>query len=336
MQLLFRDDAGAILHYIDVFAAFFSADGLINQPFHVRGELRRDELLPFSTVEIDGTGLPAPADPAAWLTINYDANWRTPIPGYVLDTPEETRRRFENWFGAFNLHREFWDERFAGEANGGGRAAGAWESGAAWLVEEATAFTAPTLVDLGSGDGAVTRRLAAAGAGRRALGLDFSEMALARARAASDDDDDAANPVSFAHANLYRLTALAAPTANGVAGAFDAVANHLFEQLGHRGREQGWRLLRMALRSGGSARFTFNAHHAPDVTFEDPTGWHLAERELAAEAAHYGLRAEFVPLEPAAGSDPTRSPVGVRVHLAGDPAPSTPRQSTTPETRRHV
>lgn len=323
MQLLFRGGAGTVLHYIDVFAAFFTPDGCINQPFHVRGEMRRDQLLPFTAIEIDGAIFPAPADPARWLKVNYDANWRTPIPGYVLETPLETRRRFENWFGAFNLHREFWDERFTRGATLAGDAT--WATGEAWLLAEAHRFTAPALVDLGCGDGGLTRQLAGAQPGRRALGLDFSDVALQAARDDASDDDT----VTFAHANLYRLTALAAPGANGVAGAFDAVANHLFEQLGHRGREQGWRLLRMALRSGGSARFTFYAHHAADVHFEDPTGWHLSEAELSSEAASYGLSIEFVPLSAVEAREAVRRPTGARIQLS-----STERTVQVPHTTR--
>ncbi|TDP89859.1 LicD family protein [Leucobacter luti] len=316
MQLLFRDDSGAVEHYIDVFAAFFTTDGKINQPFHVRGDMRRDELLPFGSVEINRLQFPAPADPARWLTVNYDANWRTPIPGYVLETPVATRRRFENWFGSFNLHREFWDERFAHGAVRGGDPQ--WASGAAWLLAEVAAFSSSTLVDLGCGDGVLTRALAAAHPGPNALGLDYSDVGLHVSRAGAMNDDS----VTFAHTNFYRLTALAAPRANGVSGPFDAVANHLFEQLGHRGREQGWRLLRMALRSGGSARFTFNAHHAPDVHFDDPTGWHLTEGELSAEAASYGLRVEFVPLPVTAPSFAERRPIGARVHLGSHATPT--------------
>ncbi len=298
MQLLFRDDAGALLHYIDVFAAFFSADGQINQPFHVRGEMQAAQLLPFQSVTIGDTEFPAPADTNHWLTINYDENWRTPIPGYVLETPVSTRRRFENWFGAFNLHREFWNEHYDPQRTGAATDAD-WETGAAWLLAETAGGRGDWLVDVGCGAGALTHRLTEARPNRHVLGLDFSEVALERAReATASSPQQRSAKIQFGHANMYRLSSLTSLQDAGVSGPFDAVANHLFEQLGHLGREQGWRLLRMAIRSGGEARFTFHAHHAHNVQFEDPTGWHLSELELSQEAARWGLAVQFVPLCP--------------------------------------
>lgn len=328
LQLLFRDEAGSVQHYIDVFAAFFSADGQINQPFHVRGEMRRDQMLPFKAVRIDGTDFPGPADPEHWLEINYDANWRTPIPGYVLETPVDTRRRFDSWFGAFNLHREFWDEYFADHladapplGNTAARPAGrAWDLGANWLVAETSGFSAATLIDLGCGDGLLTRRYAESGTTRRVVGLDYSDTALARAKeawAGAAAHLDESERVSFGHTNLYRMTALRAPLAHQVKGPFDIVANHVFEQIGDRGREHAWRLFRMALRSGGNARFTFHAHHAADVSFEDPTGWHLDPEALELEAANYGLLLEFAPLARDSGTAPGRRPTGAKVRLWG-------------------
>ncbi|MFC7766207.1 LicD family protein [Leucobacter soli] len=87
MQLHFREPGGGVDHYVDVFAAFFTDDGLINQPFHVRGPMRTEQMLPFGSAAIAGRSFPAPADTDHWLTINYDENWRTPIPGYRLVTP---------------------------------------------------------------------------------------------------------------------------------------------------------------------------------------------------------------------------------------------------------
>ncbi len=314
LQLLFRDDAGEVVHYIDVFAAFFSADGQINQPFHVRGEMRPDQLLPFRTVTLDGTEFPAPADAEHWLTINYDENWRTPIPGYVLETPLPTRRRFDNWFGAFNLHREYWDEHYARavESDLPGRA---WRLGAAWLAGESDALSAPSLVDLGCGDGTLAIELAHLRPERRVVGLDYSDRALALARTAASAAAVRApgGGIEFLHANLYRLTSLRAPRDAGITGPFDLVANHVLEQLGMQGREQAWRLIRMAIRSGGSARFTVHAHHDADVKFEDPTGWHLGRGALEREAERFGLALAFTPLARATGTVPGRRPTGVTV-----------------------
>src|SRR5690606_28981115 len=50
LQITFRREDGLVDGYIDIFTAFFTPDGQINQPFHVRGPMRRESMLPFSTV----------------------------------------------------------------------------------------------------------------------------------------------------------------------------------------------------------------------------------------------------------------------------------------------
>lgn len=295
MQLLFRDeDRGEVVHYIDIFAAFFTADGLINQPFHVRGEMRMDQMLPFSRVSINGTGFPAPADTDRWLTINYDANWRTPIPGYVLETPEPTRRRFENWFGSFNFHRDFWDEHYAAQqAATRDETEALWTAGREWLLEALRTDASPVVLDLGCGSGTLTRALDVTLPGSRVVGLDYAAEALRRA---STFAGDAPGP-AYEHLNLYRTQSLGITAALDVCGSFDIVANHVLDQIGHYGRAYAWRLMRMALQSGGQAAFTFHSRHARDVTFDDPTGWHLEEAQLVDEAAAFGLRLAFDPID---------------------------------------
>ena len=293
MQLLFRareDSPHPVDYYIDVFTAFFTADGLVNQPFHVRGEMREEQMLPFVPVRIGQTEFPGPADTDRWLTINYDANWRTPIPGYRLETPLETRLRFDGWFGAFNLHREYWDEEYTEASPAFVRGAAAWAAGREWLA--AGEARSGTIIDLGCGAGELTRQLAAQRPTRRVIGADFSDAALARAALGLEGPDHGAAP-EWVHVNLYRATALALAHDLGVAAPFDLVANHVFEQIGHHGREWAWRLARMALRSGGSARFTFHGKHAENVRFEDPTGWHLTREQLTEEAATLGLTLSF-------------------------------------------
>ena len=310
MQLLFHDEQGSILHYIDVFTAFFTADGHMNQPFHVRGSMQQSDMLPFSQTELAGVAFPAPANTDRWLTINYDANWRTPIPGFQLVTPLETRRRFDNWFGGYNFQREFWDDWF--DADQHGDDATQWEPGRGWLVNQLSGMSADTLVDLGSGNGDGTRAAALRRPGVRTIGLDYSDVALERTRAIPQAD------VSFAHLNLARLQSLSFARTHGIDGPFDVIANHLFDQLGHRTRAQAWRVLRMALRSGGQARFTFHAEPAPNVSVDDPTGWHLTEAQVEAEARAYGLDVSFETLAPATA---LRRPIGAVVRLRTSSSP---------------
>lgn len=344
MQLLFAGQPGEADTYIDVFAAFFTTDGNINQPFHVRAPMTQTQMLPFGTVTLEGVSFPAPADTNHWLTINYDKNWRTPIPGFKLETPQKTRERFERWFGGYNFQREFWDEYFsgAGSAESAKSAKSAeWQVGREWLLAQKLAT--PFVVDLGCGAGDLTRSFAQADPARHVLGLDFSSAALTRAASHS-----LAN-LSFGDLNLNRLESITFTREFGVAAPFTVIANHLIEQLGHRARANVWRMARMALRSGGAAWFTFNTIPTADVTPDDPTGWHLTRDQVAAEASEFGLAATFTALE----SDLDREPTGVCVRLAGsehepdpdperDPAPAPapapastePAASQRPITRR--
>jgi SAM-dependent methyltransferase len=326
MQLLFRGDGGYVTHYIDVFSAFFTTDGNINQPFHVRAHTSHSQMLPFGNVSLDAGGtkvtFPAPADPAHWLEINYDTHWRTPLPGFQLITPEGTRRRFESWFGSFNSHRDFWDQFFGTTSPSSAEQAKLWSSGRSWIVDECKQLTSPALIDLGCGQGDLTLNLAAQRSERRVIGVDYSATALRLCNDQSrrtPDGSRAAPRVApeFVETNLYRISSIALPRQLGITTSFDVVANHLVEQLNHRGRPQVWRLMRMALRSGGQARFTFHSRHVSDVTIADPTGWHLTTEQLIEEAKAFGLGITAVALSDHSCTEP-RAPMGASVHLLSE------------------
>lgn len=321
MQLYFRSDSGSVDHYVDVFTAFFTEDGNINQPFHVRGPLREDQMLPFGTVTIAGREFPAPADPDAWLVINYDENWRTPIPGYHLGTPRSTSRRFQSWFGSYHFKRDFWNE-FYGDAALEPDPDARWASGADWIAGQRETLSAPALLELGAGAGALSARLAQelAGAhGPRIVATDYSTAALALARSRASSVP-AGSGFEVAHLNLYRTLSLDVFRRLGVDGPVDVVANHLLEQLGHLARANALRLIRMALRSGGTALATVYGEHAPDVSFGDPTTWHLSTIDLAREAKAFGLGTEIEAIAVERGEQ-DRRPYGVRFTLTTAPLP---------------
>ncbi len=298
IQLLFRRLDGSLEHYIDVFSAFFTDDGHINQPFHVRGRMRTSQMLPFSNVDIDGVGFPAPADADAWLSINYDAQWRTPMPGFQIVTPLATRRRFENWFGGMNFRREFWDSFYATDTPD----TSSFLMGREWLLGEGSAMRAPVTALLGSGDGRLALDLTQQRPEREVVGVDYSEQALATARALRNAQEDPAvrERLHFEHANLYRLSALEHCHTWCAHGPFDLLANHVIDTLGHRSREQIWRMARMSLASGGQVAFTFHGS-TPESDPENPITWHLDPETVASEARGYGLIVECVEL----GTDPT-------------------------------
>ncbi|MGN7703188.1 methyltransferase domain-containing protein [Cellulosimicrobium sp. 22601] len=280
LQITFRRDDGLVDGYIDIFTAFFR-DGQINQPFHVRGPMARESMVPFSTVTLEGRHYPAPASPEDWLVVNYDENWRTPLPGYKLRTPRATARRFRNWFGSYNFQRDFWEERYLYDPRSGDDTD---LRGADVLLDETA--EGHTVLDLGCGTGAASHHLARGG--RRVIGVDYSETALLRARQAATSLPE--GTATFTRANLidFRDTA---PFMSMLSRGepVHALGNHLVERLGHHGRATVWRLLRQVARADGVVVLVVDTEPDPDVTFRDPTTWHLTLDEIAAEIEPLGL-----------------------------------------------
>ncbi|MGO3146366.1 MAG: methyltransferase domain-containing protein [Leucobacter sp.] len=304
MQLYFRTEKGELDHYVDVFTAFFTEDGCINQPFHVRGEMSEDQMLPFGTVYIQGRPFPAPADPEAWLVINYDENWRTPIPGYRLVTPRPTIRRFQSWFGSFHRDRDFWNEHYQTLGTAGDEP---WLTGRRWIRANESELRASWLVDLGSGGGTLAAELRDRNPHRRVIAADYSPYAREVATTHADER------FSAIHVNLYRNLALTMPTSSGIDGPFDLVANHLFDHLGEHAIPQAMRLARMALNSGGSVLTT--VYGKPDLDHPHrPTSVGFAPSALSALASRYGILVEVVRLAPAK-HEKHRAPYGARFTL---------------------
>jgi len=285
IQLTFRLEDGSEDFHLDVFAAFFTEDGYINQPFHVRGRLLQSEMLPLSTARIKNNVFPAPAEPEAWLVINYDEHWRTPLPGFRIVTPQSTVRRFDNWFGLFDLGREQWNMRhhvappdYTFEP-----------IGANWLLNQR--YPSPNLVEYGCGAGNLLAKLKHRHPQTRAIGFDYSPEAMAKARASHYES------IEVFEVNLNHLESLGALRNIRLTGSFDFIADHLLEQVSAAGRENLLRLARMALRSGGHAYATAFTHPHSAVNSADSTTWqHLSPRLLRREAASIGLSVNIQPL----------------------------------------
>ncbi|MFJ4232825.1 methyltransferase domain-containing protein [Cellulosimicrobium cellulans] len=302
LQITFRRDDGLVDGYIDIFTAFFTPDGQINQPFHVRGPMRQDSMLPFSTVTLEGRSYPAPAVPEDWLVVNYDENWRTPLPGYKLRTPRATARRFRNWFGSYNFQRDFWEDRYLYDPTSG---SGTDLRGADALL--ARTDDGDVVVDLGCGAGAAARHLAAHG--RRVVGVDYAESALLRARGLTDAAE--AERVTWLRRNLidFREAADVIALLAEEEGRVHVLANHLLERLGHHGRATVWRTLRQYARAGSVVALVVDTVPDPEVTFRDPTTWHLTLEEIEQELAPLGLSLDgTTPLRGTARDD-VRQPV---------------------------
>lgn len=289
-QLRGADVAGRSPVHVDVFSAFFTS-GLLNQPFHIRGPMRPEDLLPLGTAELAGAPMPTPRDVEAWLALNYGAGWRTPEPDHVLGTPRHVQRLFAGWFGEYQRHLEYWQE----ERQRARPADPAAASGSArWLADALPAGTA--VIELGCGGGQDAQLLA--GAGFPVLATDFlapilplevPESGVAMARANVSDPRD-----------LVRLAVAARRCGRPV----HLHARNLADQVDPGTR----RALLGALRhfpAGTSMSLTVRVAPRDHQDRHDPTAGRLSWRTIRRDAAASGIAWEPRYAEPGPASGGT-------------------------------
>jgi SAM-dependent methyltransferase len=271
-------------HYVDVFPGFM-LDGYWLQYFPIRVEASRDELLPTTTVMVEGRPEPAPHRPEFTLTTLYGEGWRKPDPSFTFDLPASTSDRFYGWFADYNVEREDWDEVILlprpDDASGDDRIS----AFSRWVHDRTPAQDA--LLELGCGTG--TDALALGELGRSVRALDFSRYAVATARSRAAGREPG---VSFDVLNLLdtrQVIRLGAELASGPA-SWTVLGRRLLNALEDRGRANVFRLCSMLLRgpdgSAGAAYF--------DVVDDDAYPGiaphrHLTVQQIATEAAVHGL-----------------------------------------------
>lgn len=227
------------------------------------------------------------------------------MPGFRIITPEQTIRRFNNWFGSFHNGRDYWNDFYASP---GLEKDARWRAGAQWILSQKGKLNAPTLIELGSGSAELSADLKRAEPQRRVIAADYSLAARTSAEALAKQEG-----FELAHANLRRLNSIMLPHRLGVTSSFDLVANHLLEQLGEDGHEPILRLARMALRSGGTVLLTL--YTQPDLRRRaDPDAQKASPHAFAVQARALGLGVEYTALKPTPG-ERLRKPFGARLTL---------------------
>lgn len=283
--------------HVDLFLGFHDR-GVYSQPIAVRGAFDPSRLLPLSEVRLEGAAVPSVADGEAWLALCYGDDWRTPDPAFRFRTPSATRRRFENWFGVYDLNRDFWERHIRlGRTRH-------WRRDATRML----AATEPgdRVIDLGCGDGTHAETLAAAG--RDVLAVDYSRAAIA---AASAREGVAAFRLNLADRRAV-LGFIADELRRG--GRRHFLISDVLASLTRETRANTFLLLR-ALLGGDSvalASFAVNPsffyeHHRPDT-------WHLPLGWLREEAAKEGLSIELLSRAMRPSSSGPRSVATVRIH----------------------
>ena len=273
------DHEGAPDHYVDVFPGFL-LEGRWYQHFAIRTEAGVEDLLPPTTVLVEGRPQPAPRDPERMLHELFGPGWAVPDPAYTFDIPAETADRFYGWFADYNVEREDWEDEvaLAPPRSGGAPVASAF---ARWVDEQTPAGGA--LLELGCGLG--RDALALAAAGRHVRAVDFSRYAVAelRAQLAEQDLDLEVEVLNLLDTRAaVRLGARAAARP----GTWSVFGRRLLNAVEDRGRDNVFRLCGMLLRRGGAAHFDLVTDHgyagiAPHR--------HLSLDQIVREAARYGL-----------------------------------------------
>lgn len=278
IALHFTDDSGLPEHYIDVFTGFFRGE-TYHQPFALRGTgIEADDLLPTRQRDIEGTSLPVPAMPEAWLAFAYGPSWRVPDASFRFPDPPSTVLRFDGWFGSFNHGRDAWEEHYLAAAEPHGEGS---EAEVDAFIESLPADSC--VLDVGCGDGTWTRRIAAAG--HTVLGVDYSLEALGIASRVDDD-----NATSYRYLNLNDRSAVLALGAELLSDGREWVVfgSHLLQTMTGDGRSNLLMLLELVLRGRGFAHFVDDTDIAHDYDATLPRTWHMPTAWLEQEAR--GLR----------------------------------------------
>ena len=273
------DNAGRPDVYVDLFTGWIDEDGWWYQTFALRSRVRREQLVPVSTIDVEGRTEPAPREPATMLESIYGPGWRTPDPAFTFTVPPATENRFWGWLSDAAMDRPLWETVLLGPA------ADAGPSAAARRFAERLA---PGSAVLGLGAGRGEDALWLAGRGHAVQAVDYAHRPLAAAQAAADERRLTAR---FRTLNLYDLRRVLAFGA-AVAARDEPVevyAHDLLPTLWDAGRPNLFRLLSMVLRTGGQAHLDVPAETPALPGAPGPLWRSLPVADLAAEMLPFGL-----------------------------------------------
>ncbi|MCD2444051.1 50S ribosomal protein L11 methyltransferase [Agromyces sp. SYSU K20354] len=272
LQVLFADDVPGAAAHVDLFLGFHDR-GVYNQPIAVRGSFEEASLLPLTEVELEGISVPSVADADAWLALCYGEGWRVPDPTFRFHTPAVTRRRFENWFGVYDLNRHFWERHIRlGRSRH-------WRRDATRLL----VATEPgdRVIDLGCGDGTLSEMLAVGG--RQVVAVDYARSAVEAA---------AVRPgVTAQRLNLADRRAVLDFIADELAlgGTRHFLLSNVLASLTRETRANVFLLLRALLGAGSVALVTVPVNPSLVYDHHRPDTWHLPLHWLRHEASVHGL-----------------------------------------------
>lgn len=224
---------------IDIFTAFF-VDGTLYQVHDTRMPGDVGDILPLTTVMLEGRQMPAPHRPEKLLESLYGPGWRVPDPSFSYDasSAQETLRQ---WFVGPRYERDQWSKFYAKRSAALPTSATPF---AAWVRERTEA---PRLVDVGCGNGRDAVYFAQGGTD--VLALDAVPSALAMTR---DLAHRRGVRLTTRRLNLHsRRQTLASGAVDARSGlATDVYARFLLHCLSPESMEHFWRYARMVAGRG--------------------------------------------------------------------------------------
>ncbi len=244
---LFFPQSDGTLRNLDVFSCFI-VNGMLHQPHDVRTPADRSAVLPLRSIDLEGRQLPAPACPEVFLESAYGTGWQTPDPSFEYHTPRATKRRIHGWLGGQRARRDYWSKFYNLY---GDRIPAEPSLFAQWVV---TREPATRLVEVGCGN--ARDAIFFADNGFEVTGIDFVPAIVNRAGRAAESRDVS---VDFQTVNLYSLKeslTVGAVIAHQP-GRKIVYARFLLHTLTDVGRENFWRVTRMALSAGGRCYLEF-------------------------------------------------------------------------------
>lgn len=271
------------LRGLDVFGGFI-ADGHLVLMGEIRTPFEREWIFPLGTTTLEGRELPAPADTDRFLAATYGQSWRVPDPAFQFETPGSTHRRLDGWFRGTRQGKQDWDRKYHGQRNNQPRS----RPNALATYLDAQEPDDAFVVDVGCGRGGDA--LWFARQGRRAIGLDFSVRGFEKAAERAERNQLAA---TYHPANLLELRHVLGWGARLAAmpGPRALMARHLVDSLDRTGRQQLWRLAKMALSGGGRLYLEFITSSAADDPWAQQFLLHKVSPELViAELEGAGAR----------------------------------------------
>jgi hypothetical protein len=253
--------------HIDIFVAFYVPDKdgepVFYQLGNRSGRLRREAIVPVSTITLHGYDFPAPAEPEEMLAFIYGPKWRTPDPSFKYADPPAGVRRLDGWLRGFRTDMGQWTEFHSthkGELETKQSAFGAWVL--EQLPEDAK------VVDIGSGaigrDGRFFARK-----GHQVHSVDFSRAAVAAVRRRAERHD---LPLVSDQLILGELRSTLTLGARLARDPHHLYARDLLGCLDDAARSQLWTLAKMALRPGGGKLYLEFAVTGENLPEPQPEG----------------------------------------------------------------